>query len=195
MLVHILVEGFVDEALALRLLQTCQHEAGVTYGKKGWTYIQQKAQAFDKTCVTSGLLTLVDFMDTGAACPPSVVTQWLPHQSHLHVFRVVVREIESWILADRTGIAKFLGVPLAKIPHDPESLSDPKQVLINLARGSRQRAVRDALVPPEGYSSSEGPLYSSEIARFISRTWDAQKARELSGSLDKCIERLMQLHK
>jgi hypothetical protein len=62
MLCHILVEGYVDEALARKLLQSCQHEAGVTYGKKGWTYIQQKAQAFDKTCVTSGLLTLTSWI-------------------------------------------------------------------------------------------------------------------------------------
>lgn len=193
MLVHLLVEGFVDEALGLRLLHLCGHEAGATFGKKGWTFIAEKASVYDKSCVAHGLLTLVDFMDTAEECAPAVVKSWLPHRSSRHIFRVVLREIESWILADREGISTFLGVHISKIPMNPELLPDPKQFLINLARTSRKRSVRRDLVPEQGYSSSEGPLYSSEVSRFVTTHWNAANAREHSESLDRCITRLMQL--
>ncbi len=194
MLVNLLVEGFVDEAVARRLLCTSGHDPGTTFGKKGWTYIQKKAGAFDLACGSSALLTLVDFMDTKLECPVAVVQEWLPRRRQMHVFRVVVREIESWILADRVAIASFLGIPLAKVPLQPELLSDPKLALINLARSSKRSAIRAALIPPSGYAVSEGPLYSSEIIRFVNEFWSPERAREQSVSLDKCLLSLMQLH-
>lgn len=193
MRVNLLVEGYVDEAVGRRLLDVCGHEAGATYGKKGWTYIQQKVQAFDKSCAAQGLLTLVDSMDTGLDCAPSIIRAWIPRRSHKHIFRLVTREIESWILADREAIASFLGVSLAKIPHHPELLPDPKQALINLARGSRRKAIRDALVPVQGYSASEGPLYSSEMGKFVAETWRPEEATANAASLEKCIARLREL--
>jgi hypothetical protein len=48
--------------------------------------------------------------------------------------RVAVREVESWVLADRRRIANFLSAPLNSIPMDPEQLDDPKMALLTLAR-------------------------------------------------------------
>lgn len=56
---NLLVEGYVDEAVAQRLLQDCGHESGVTYGKKGWNYIQQRIGSFDRAAGVHGLLTVV----------------------------------------------------------------------------------------------------------------------------------------
>lgn len=191
---NLLVEGYVDEAVAQRLLQDCGHESGVTYGKKGWNYIQQRIGSFDRAAGVHGLLTLVDFMDTGKSCPPAVVHDWLPQRAATHLFRVAVREIESWILADRKGVARFLEVPLVKIPRDVEALADPKQALVNLARSSRSRVIREALVPRTGYTAVEGPLYSSEVARFVRLNWNHDAARLQSDSLHRCIHRLLELH-
>jgi len=194
MLFNLLVEGHVDEAVARRLLRHCGHDAGVTYGGKGWKYVEQKVAAFDRSCSGQGLFTLVDFMDTGKRCPTEVLRHWLPQRAATHVFRVVVREIESWILADRPAIARLLSLPLAKIPLAPEELDDPKQTLIQLARGSRLKTIRETLVPIAGYAASEGPLYAAEIARFVGEKWNPDTARRQSASLDKCILRLNQLH-
>lgn len=193
MLFNLLVEGYVDEAVAIRLLLHCGHNAGATFGIKGWSYIQQKAAAFDLGCRGQGLLTLVDRMDTREPCPVVVVQTWVPHRNPFHLFRVVVREIESWILADRESVSNFLAIPLAKISMDPEALDDPKRTLINLARGSRKRAIRDALVPVEGASASEGPLYSSEIIRFVAEQWSPERACQHSPGLEKCVARLNEL--
>lgn len=197
MLVNLLVEGQVDEAVAWRLIDACGHQRGTTFGKRGWTYIRQKAHLFDRSCATTGLLTLVDFMDTKQPCAPAIVHDWLAHRHRLHVFRVVIREIESWVMADREGMAHFLAVPVSKIPRFPELLDDPKQSLINLARHSRRKAIRRSLVPAAGaagYAASEGPLYSSELVSFVTDCWQPQRARHCSPSLDTCLLRLSELH-
>lgn len=197
MLVNLLVEGHVDEAVAWRLLDACGHQRGATFGKRGWTYIREKARMFDRSCATVALLTLVDFMDTKKPCAPAVVQDWLAHRHRLHVFRVVVREIESWLLADREAMAHFLAVPVSKIPRFPELLADPKQSLVNLARHSRRKAIRQALVPvagAAGVAASEGPLYSSELAGFAADFWQPQRARHCAPSLDMCLRRLSDLH-
>ncbi|NGZ82888.1 DUF4276 family protein [Duganella aceris] len=194
MRIDLLVEGYVDATVASRLLAHCDHETGTTYGKQGWNYIAQKINAFDKSLGASGLLTLVDFMDTGAACPGALVQEWLPRPAAAHIFRLVVREIESWILADRRGVADFLGISIVKIPSNPEMIADPKQAMINLARGARSKALREAMVPRSGQAASEGPLYSTELARFIIDHWDPEVAQENSPSLARCIVRLNQLH-
>jgi hypothetical protein len=191
---NFLVEGYVDEALAKKLIHHCgHHHSGVTYGIKGWTYIQAKAKAFDQTCHGVGLLTLVDLMDTKEVCPSVVLNDWVPNRNPLHIFRVVIREAESWILADRESIAEFLAVPVVKIPDSPEELDDPKRSLINLARTSRRKAIREALVPKDGTSASEGPLYSSEITKYIAEKWDPRRASARAPSLAKSIDRLIQV--
>lgn len=195
MRIDFLVEGQVDALMAVRILEYCKHEPGTAFGKKGWNYIAQKIAAFDKSLGLTGLLTLVDFMDTGAKCPSDVVRDWLPNRAQTHIFRLVVREIESWILADRHGIADFLSVPLAKIPANPETIQDPKLTLVNLARGSRSKSVKESLVPRLGQAASEGPLYSTELGRFVAEKWSPGAARLCSNSLDRCIIRLNQMHR
>lgn len=53
-------------------------------------------------------------------------------------FRIAVREVEAWLLADAEQAAGFLAVPLARIPAEPETLPDPKATLIALAGRSRK---------------------------------------------------------
>src|ERR1035441_9429449 len=73
-------------------------------------------------------------------CVPEVLPRWLPAPSRLMRLRVAVRELESWLLADSERIAKFLGVAVAEIPADPDSVPDPKRLMVQLARSSRRRA-------------------------------------------------------
>ena len=108
-------------------------------------------------------------------------------------FRIVVREIESWIMADRENIANFLNVSIEKIPLSPENEDDPKQKLVNIARGSRSSKIISELVPEQNSTAQVGKLYTSEIKRFISDSWDANSARTNSPSLDKCLKRLEEI--
>lgn len=186
-IINTLVEGDLDEAAAIRLVRHSHHVPGVCYGKRGWGYLRNKIRGFNKATKVLHCLTLVDFMDTGLACPPEVVEQWLPHRQPKMLFRIVVRELESWLIADRDNLADFLGVDAGFVPADPEQLEDPKRELINIARYSKRRKIRSAIVPEVGSTAQVGKLYNSEIMRFIETRWDIQIARTNAPSLNRCL--------
>lgn len=193
MVIDILVEGPLDEAVARRLIHHTGHQAGATFGKQGASYLRQKVAGFNvRASYGNPMLMLVDFADTGLDCPPAVLPAWLPHRSPKLLLRVVVNEIESWLLADHLGIGGFLGLSGAVVPEDPERLADPKRALVNLVRRSRRRAAK-ALVPQPGISASVGPGYVSEMQAFVAERWNVDAARRRAASLDRCLLRLAEL--
>lgn len=191
--IHMIVEGLLDEAVANRIIVATNHTPGHCYPKKGFTYIKDKIRDFNKSAITINYLALVDFMDTGLPCPGAVITTWLPYRQPKMLFRVVVREIESWLLADRENIARFLQIATTKVPDRPEEIENPKQFLINLARTSRSKRVRAALVPDERSTATEGRLYTSELSQFVNQHWDPANACRNAPSLERCYKRLQAL--
>jgi hypothetical protein len=195
MIIDTLVEGTLDEAVAIRLITHCGHDAGVRFGKKGWNYIFAKIKGFNiHARYGNPMLTLVDFMDTGLDCPPEIQTTWLPDRCNKMLLRAVVHEIESWLLADREGMARFLGLSVDVIPKTPEELPNPKQTLINLVRRSRKKQLRDSMLPPPKVSSIVGPSYNAELEKFAVTQWRIESAIQRSHSLCRCVERLRELH-
>jgi len=188
--INFLVEGLIDEAVAIKLTLLVGHEPGDCYGRRGFGYIKKKIGAFNLSAQGSSYLALVDFMDTSLDCSPQVISQWLPNRNSGMIFRVVVREVESWLLADTESIAEFLHVRKSAIPTNVENLVDPKQALINIARKSRKKEVRESLAPANNTTAQEGILYNDEMTRFVKEFWDAGKASINSPSLEKCIVRL-----
>jgi hypothetical protein len=120
-------------------------------------------------------------------CPPELLRQMfggrLPDGL---LFVVPVREVESWIMADAPSFCRFFS--LNKVDDSPESLDDPKEYLVSLARNSRKRAVRDG-VAPRG-TAKVGDLYNSILLDFIHNHWRVDRARRRSPSLQRFIERL-----
>lgn len=124
-------------------------------------------------------------------CAPALLRDWGAHRLPPRILlRVAVREVEAWLMADRTGIAEFLSVPVVRVPANPEADRDPKQTLVGLARRSRKRRVAQELAPQAGSSSRVGPLYNARLVEFATSTWDVERARERSPSLDRAIQRL-----
>ncbi len=125
------------------------------------------------------------------ACAPLLREQWgLSSLPESMLFRVAVREVETWVLADREGFAGFAGIPAIKLPYEPESLLDPKQTLINLVRRSRNKRLVAELVPAQGSSVSIGPLYNERLSQFVRERWDVDAAMALSPSLRRAFDRL-----
>jgi hypothetical protein len=185
-----LVEGDIDEAVAIRLIQHAGHHSGVTYGRRGFGYIKDKIDGFNRSATEIQYLTLVDFMDTGLACPPTVVANWLPHPRPGMTLRVVVREIESWLLADREGLTDFLAVRPTLLNINPETVPDPKQALVNIARRSRSRNIREAIVPSPPSTAPVGSRYNAELRAFARDHWNPTRARANAPSLASCMDRL-----
>ena len=193
MLIRLLVEGRLDEAVGHRLAAECGLVVEQVYGRQGWVFVRAKIAAFNQAAQFTPCIAMVDFMDTGMSCPPGVVQNWVPDPHPNMVFRVVVRELESWLLADRQGVATFLQTRERYVPTAPEEEDDPKRSLVNLARRSRSGRIRTALVPRLGSSAPVGPSYNPLMERFIRESWNPIAARNHSPSLDKCLTRLEEL--
>jgi hypothetical protein len=112
-------------------------------------------------------------------------------------FRVAVREIEAWLLADGKRLARFLNISTALIPPDPESLTDPKQTLLGLVRRTRQTTLKRLMLPQPGTSGRVGPGYVRGILGFLNHKtypWRPQVAAQNAESLRRCIRALERWH-
>jgi len=188
--INALVEGDLDEAVAARVINEAGHDMGLVYGRRGIGYVRDKIRAFNQSAHQIAYLTMVDLMDTRLPCAPRVRQDWLPYPNPGMMFRIVIREVESWLLADREGIADFLSVPLNRVPSEPEQLPDPKQALVNVARRSRCRAMQKKLVPANGSAAQTGRLYVTELRAFVQQKWNVANACANANSLRRCMNRL-----
>src|SRR5262249_8487625 len=118
-----------------------------------------------------------------AKCAPIYLSALRLKVSKWMVFRLAVRELEAWLLADREGFADFLGVSPSVFPDRPDEEDDPTQTLVNLARKSKKGAIVRAFVPRKGDVVSVGPGYEASIIEFGKLHWNLQRANKLSPSL------------
>jgi hypothetical protein len=109
MRVNVLVEGIQDEAVAKKLLMHMGLEVGTIYGRSGKSHLLKHTNAYNKAAHILPWFVLVD-LDMDAQCPSQALTQWLPDPAAKMRFRIAVRSVEAWLLADRESIAKFLAV-------------------------------------------------------------------------------------
>jgi hypothetical protein len=179
------VEGMVDEVVLRRLIDEVDVPIGPIHGKNGKADLRKKIQGYNQAAERQRWVVLVD-LDHERDCAPDLRAAWVPSPGKFLTFRVAVREIEAWLLADRERIAKFLGVAVAKVPRNPDSLDDPKMALVGLARHSRSRAIREDMVPDPKSGRSEGPAYASRISEFVTRHWRPSVAEKRSDSLRRC---------
>jgi len=190
--IHAAVEGLVDEAVARRLLEAAGASAGDVHGRNGKAWLHQKLRAYNEAARYGPWLILVD-LDQDAECAPPLRRQWLPNAAPRMCFRIAVHAVEAWLMADAASLASFLRVPAARIPADPESIPNPKQEVVNLARQSRLAAIREDMVPREGSGCPIGPAYSSRLIEFVNHRWRPEVAAKRSESLKRAIERLTEL--
>lgn len=188
------VEGLVDEAVFLRLVQYAGAVPGQVYGKNGKPSLRQSLMGYNRAARFSPWLILAD-LDQDADCAPPFRAAWLPNPATYMCFRVAVREVEAWFFADRVNLARFLGVPISRIPQAPETLPSPKRAMVELARRSRWREIREDMVPRFSSGRSVGPAYTSRLIEFVETAWEPQFAERASDSLRRCCNRLSELVK
>jgi hypothetical protein len=186
------VEGDLDEAVARSIVRAVGGEVGNVYGRRGKPSLLSSLRAYNRAAIHAPWFVLID-LDNDCECPGECVAQWLPEPSGSMVFRIAVRAIEAWLLADRERISQFLSVPAARVPTQPDVLANPKETLVNLARHSRARSIRTALVPREGSGRRVGPLYNASLIQFATAEdngWRAEEAATHSPSLARCLARV-----
>jgi hypothetical protein len=187
-----LVEGPLDEVVLARLLSETGAALGTVYGRKGKGDLLGRLARYNEAARFSPWAVLVD-LDRDAECAPQFRKEWLPEPAPHMCFRVVVRAVEAWLLADRQGLADYLQAPLAKVPAGPEQVNDPKDRMVALARLSRRKAILEDMVPRPGGGSRVGTAYVARLIEFARDHWRPAVAARNADSLRRCCERLHEL--
>ena len=189
------VEGDVDEAVVERLAGHVGATIGTAYGRKGKSFLRKRIGNYNNAARNRPWLVLVD-LDDEFECAPDLITAWLPSPNPQLSFRVAVREVESWLIADRERLAAFLSISKSIIPAHPEELPDPKATIVDLARRSRRREIRDDFVPRAGSGREIGPAYVSRLTEYVRDTrsgWRPNVAASAAASLARCLKSLASL--
>ena len=151
--------------------------------------IKKQITAYNQAAQHGYYFVITD-LDNKYACAPLLIKDWLPDlASNQLLFRIAVQEIESWLLADRDNFAAFFSVNINLIPLKPDDEINPKHTVISLAKKSRKREIREAIVPIDAYVKN-GPGYNTQFQKYIENHWNIDSARKNSPSLDRAIKSL-----
>jgi hypothetical protein len=189
------VEGISDEAVLRRVVTgrgAVVHRVQVQRGKAN---LRRALPGYNAAAQGDPWLVLVD-LDQDFDCAAALVTDWLPAPSTYMRFRVVVREIEAWLLADRERFTSFFAVPASAVPDQPDELPDPKLTLLAAVTRSRRKAIRVDMLPRPGSGRHVGAAYTSRLIEFASDSdqgWRPDVAADRSPSLSSCLTRLESL--
>ena len=186
------IEDSLSEAVVRKLVSIVRPELQVDtlIGRRGKDYLKSKARELNKTARSVPVFLLID-QDRLNPCPADIIKAWLTgiREPNL-LFRVAVMEVESWVMADRAKFADFLGIQAKRIPLNTDMIERPKEFLVDLARRSRKRRIREDLTPIEGAVISIGPAYNMRLSSFINDSWDPRTACNASPSLRKSLDRV-----
>lgn len=146
-----------------------------------------QASAYTPFCIVTDL--------DNETCAPALITSWA-NKIQLNdnlIFRVAVREIETWVMADRNAFSKFSGIPLRRIPLDLETVTDPKATLFSLVENYGKKTIRQDLLPADA-TATVGPGYNLVLSEFVYKSWDPNRAQLNSNSLYRMIRHLSRLN-
>lgn len=193
--VALATEDELSEVVGFRLVGETGQALRISqrFRKNGQGYLKTNIGKF---CEIARFTPVILFTDLDRIkCPPSLIQAWVgnqPFPDHL-VFRVAVRETESWLLADREALADFLGIALNRVSQSPDELADPKEELLTLARRCRNRGLKRDLLPETGSPSKVGLGYNAVLCNFVRTHWDIDRAAAQSPSLARARYRIKQL--
>ncbi|HEX3585628.1 MAG TPA: hypothetical protein VH024_06505, partial [Candidatus Angelobacter sp.] len=171
------MEDELSEYVVLKLLATSDqsYHVGATYRRGGFGYLRRTINGWNAAAKGKAFAVLTDLDD--APCAGDLISEWLTSAANPNlIFRVAVREVEAWLLADSTGLAAFLRIAERFIPSNPDGILDPKDTLIKLAGLSRLKFIRDSVLPRRGSTAKQGPGYNESLGAFVRDMWDPRTA-------------------
>ena len=191
--VTLAVEDVLSDAVATKILKSCGFEIAARLGYRGNTYLKQKASELNRAAARGRPVFLLTDLDSPTNCPLDLIQSWIKGSPNSGFFlRVAVMEVESWVLADRGAVARFLSVPVSRIPQRTDEIADPKRCIVSLAKKSRSRTIREALVPAPESTTPVGTEYNPRLIEFVRESWDLERAASVFPSLKRTLERLQQ---
>ena len=192
--VALVTEDALSEAVGKRLLIDAGYhiEPSPILRKNGFGYLRSKMDSWCEIAKRKPILLLTD-LDT-VACPLALKAAWMGNRKPAEnlVFRIAVREIEAWLLADHEALRTLIG-NRGTLPPDPDLLPDPKQFLLRLVARQASREIREDLIANAGSIASQGIGYNSRLGQLIASVWDPARAGTRSRSLKKARIRIAEL--
>lgn len=187
-------EDPLSEAVGQRLVAETNSSLAVhlSLRKGGFGYLRSRIRNFCEMARGMPVLLLTD-LDAGD-CAPGLIEEWTSRDEvpGRLLFRVAVRQIESWLLADREAMAELLGVGIGNVSRNPDALPNAKNELLRLARRAR-RDVRIDLLQQTGAIATQGIGYNAVLCDYIQSSWDPSRAAGQSSSLARARIRLAEL--
>ncbi len=190
--IAIATEDQLSEAIVLRLISEIQtpHVIQHRLGKRGNGYLSSKMDSWHQMAQQQVMVVLTDL--DRANCLVEFRDQWLAHAPPENlVFRIAVREVESWALADHVGMRALIGGK-GVLPVAPDELADPKRVFLQFAKAAPKK-VRDDLLQARDGKLAQGLGYNARLSEWVSTEWNPQRAAERSPSLARARLRLSQV--
>ena len=190
-MVSVVVEGDTDLPVVRKLVKDAKLDIALEIDAGGKGQIDQHFPGYNRSAKGAPWLVVRD-LNSDAICAAKFL-KGKPSPSKWMCFRIAVRELESWLLADRDGFADFFDVPIALLPEEPDKETDPTQTLVNVARRSRSGSIRKRMIPKSGMQTSVGPLYEATIIEFAEQRWSLVRAARRSDSLRRARRALKAL--
>lgn len=191
--IAIATEDELSEAIVLRLIAELPGELRVTHclGKRGSGYLSKKMDSWRQMATHQVMVVLTDL--DRANCLVEFRDKWLANTAlpNSLLFRIAVRESESWALADHEAMRALIGVR-GVLPVSPDELPDPKQVLLRLANGA-SRSVKAELLKTVDGNLYQGLGYNTCLSEWVGFVWSPQRAAERSPSLARARNRLREV--
>lgn len=182
------VEGIVDQAIVLKIFLESGVPPGPSYVCDGIGNLKRRLPGFNAGARHAPWFVLCDL--DRHECAPELRARLLgPTPADGMQLRVAVRSVEAWLMADRRSFASFLGVGVKQVPGDPERIDDPKRTVVELARESRRRVIREGLAPSEIDGQRIGAAYTEQMIQYVRRRWSPKRACVASTSLARVIQR------
>lgn len=182
MTIAIVVEGDTDLPVARKMASSVGLRSTLEIDCGGKGQLDSALGGYNDSAKGSPWFVLRD-LNSDAECPAEYLRRIRFTPSTWMCFRLAVRELESWLLADRTGFAEFFQVPLHRLPNDPDAESDPTETIVNLCRRSGSSRIRSSMLPRPGAHVAVGPLYEATIIEFGEKRWSVTRAARSSDSV------------
>ena len=187
-------EGRLDLEVAEKLISHYGGEVGNRYDKGGKFGVHSKIEGYNNDAMHTKMPWLVLLDLNSDECPPSLRNKLLTEVAPSMCFRIAVREIESWLMGDTESLAAYLGISRGQLPLDPEEIDKPKNSLLQLAKESNKREIREGVARKSTAQLEPGPRYTALMRKYVQNHWRPEVAAKRSDSLRRamaCIENLL----
>ena len=192
---QVIVEGETDEPVVNALMSAAgwnhdQFEVMIANGKGA---IDRDIKKYWKAARVHPFVIFRDLDRDGEGCPVTLRAELVERttgESPNLLIRIVDQCIESWILADREGVAEFCGRSAASVKPPP---SHHKLYLLSLMKDRRLEKLKGA-VEEKGRELDFGPRYNTCLQNLMTNHWSIERAATESDSLRRALERLTELH-